>query len=195
MTNIPDPRLIPQTSMPIMIDCNQTDFDGNVIDFRTDIKGIHPFCHSMIAIDQGQFVTQWPNGYFEIPMAKYMTPNTYLQFTTLVNSNPAFVEAFRTSVLAKLNGPWWRKAYNWVQILGQAVGLPWLSFPGLDDCTMDVIFHLKSVSIHLPMPDNEIIQVIPNNCNPEQFADIKMQNPSVFNILGAYDSSIGTIVP
>lgn len=192
---IPDPRTIPQSEMPLLIDCNQKGLDGEIIDWRTDIKGVHPFCHSMLSIDIGSFDSQTPGGYHQIPMGEYMVANTYMLFTTLVNSNPDFVAAFRASVLAKLNGPWYRKIYNWGQILFQALpfSVPWLSWPGVDDCTMDVIYHLKKASPNLPNIDNAIINGIPNNCNPEQFADIKIQNPQVFKTLGVYDTDNGGI--
>jgi hypothetical protein len=193
MIPIKDPRLILQADMPLLIDCNQTDAVGDAIDFRTDIKGIHPFAHSMLMIDAGQVVSQSPAGYQEFKIDLYMTANTYMAFTELVNSNPAFVAAFRKSVLDKLNGPAWRKAYNWIQIFGQIIGLPLLSWPGLDDCTMDVIYHLKAASYCLPRTDYQVIQGIPNNCNPEQFADIKINNPTVFNVVYTYDSSAGVI--
>jgi hypothetical protein len=188
MIPIKNPPTIPQAEIPLLIDCNQLNFDGDAIDFRTDIPGVHPFCHSMLSINQGKFVSQSPGGYKEIPISDYMVPNTYLVFTELVNSNPLFVEAFQKSVMDKLNGPAWRKAYNWLQIFGQALGLPWISFPGLDDCSMDVIFHLKEASNALPYADNQIIQGISNHCNPEQFAYIKIGNPSVFNIKYFYSN-------
>ena len=112
----------------------------------------------------------------------------------LVNSNPSFVDAFRASVLAKLNGPWYRKTYNWLQIVGQAIGLPWLSFPGLDDCSQDVIYHLKAAAKYLPNVDNTVIQGIPNNFNPEQWAAIQFNNPSVFKRAYSWDLKNGLTI-
>lgn len=196
MQTINDPRLIPQSELPLINNCDQRDETGKLIEFRTDIKGVHPFCHTQIVINQGKFVCQSPGGYKEIPMSMYMVPNTYLTFTELVECNPEFVAAFRKSVLDKLNGPWWRKTYNWLQIVGQGLGLPWLSFPGLDDCTMDVIYHLKAAANTLPNLSRVVISSIPNNCNPEQFAQIQQENQNVFNIKYVYDSNAtGTIVP
>lgn len=193
MLTITDPRTIPQSEMPLIVNCNQATITGSAIDFRTDIKGVEPFSHSMLCINQGKFVCQDPGGYKEIPMETYMVPGTILVFTELVNADTEFVVAFRQSVLAKLNGPWYRKLYNWTQILGQGLGLPWLSFPGLDDCVQDVVFHLKAAAKALPQADYEVVQGIPNNCNPEQFYDIQIQNPNVFNVKYAYSSLTGVI--
>ena len=195
MQLIPDPRQIPQNEMPFIVNCNQRDLVGKLIDWRTDRKGIHPFCHSMLVVDQGSFISQTPDGYLVIDMGKYMVPDTYLVFTELVNANQEFITAFSKSVNDKLNGPWWRKSYNWLQIVGQSIGLPWLAWPGIDDCTMDVIFHLKQAATTLPNLDRVVIQSIPNNCNPEQFAKIQFENQNVFNAKYCYDSNNGVIVP
>lgn len=194
MQPINDPRTIIQSEMPLLIDCNQTNVTGEIIDFRTNLPNTPPCCHSMNSIDAGQFVCQDPGGYNEIPMTKYMVANTQLIFFELVESNPEFVAAFRASVLAKLKGPWYRKTYNWLQIFGQAVGFPWISFPGLDDCSQDTIFHLKAAASKLPQNSMEVIMGIPNNSNPEEFLAIKLDNPDVFNAKYSYDSQTGVVV-
>ena len=193
MQMISDPRTILQSEEPLIISCNQKSITGELIDFGTGLPNVPPCCHSMNSIDQGKFVSQSPAGYNEIPMSEYMVPDTQLIIAELVNSNAAFIEAFRMSVLAKLKGPWYRKVYNWLQIFGQAVHLPWISFPGLDDCSQDTIFHLKAAALNLPQADNEIIQAIGNNFNPEQLLAYQINFPEVFNLKYYYDSSVGEL--
>lgn len=194
MIPIIDYRTIPQREIPLIISCNQENITGEAIDFSTGLPNVPPCCHSMNSIDQGEFVSQSPGGYNEIPMRLYMVPKTQLIFVELVNCNSEFIAAFRASVLGKLNGPPWRKAYNWLQIVGQAVHLPWLSWPGIDDCSQDTIFHLKVAAPKLPPADNEIIQAIGNNSNPEEFLAYQLNFPGVFNAKYFYDSNNGGII-
>lgn len=197
MIEILDPRLIPQTQEPLIILCNQNDFVGMAIDWRTHIPGVLPWDHAMLSIDQGKFVTQTMgifNAYREIPMDLYMKKGTQLGFVQLVNSSPEFYKAFSKSVQKRLLAPWWQTQYDYLGIFGQAIGQTWIHTPGLEYCSVDVIRHLVNACPYLPKADQLVINAIPRETNPEKLWQIILNNPKTFSVYGQYDSATGIVV-
>lgn len=193
-----DPRTIMQSEEPLMVLCNELNNPiAETIDWRTDIPGVEPTDHAMLSRRQAKFVCQTMrvfNAYNEIWMDQYLKRGVSLAFIQLVNSNPDFVAAFNASVDARLNGPWWTKTYDYLGILGQAVGQPWIHTPGLRYCSVDVIRHLVNSCPKLPKTDQKVINNIPPESNPEVLRQIIVQNPSTFNIKFTYNSTTGIIV-
>lgn len=188
---IKDPAQLPVSEEPFIVLCNQkNDLIGWLIDVRTDIKGIAPTDHAMLSKDPGRFVCQDFSGYHDIPMTNYMKPGSQMDFVTLVNNNPAFTAAFRASVDARLKAPFWEKGYDYIGIVGQAIGCPWLHTPGLRFCSVDVIRHLVNAVAKLPKDDQHIINNIPAESNPELFREIITHNPGTFCIKYSYDFDI-----
>ena len=190
---IKDPRTLTVDLMPFIVLSNAGDTIGNLIDLRTDMPGDHPVSHAMMSIHPGKFVMQ---GLFfeEIPMDNYLKPNGWLAFVQLVGSNPSFVKLFNNTVESHLALPAWRRFYNFVEIFGQAIGQPQISFPGLFDCSMIDIAELKLSSSMLPGISQIDINAMSKFLNPEQLWDIINKNPDVFKIYGYWDSKIGITV-
>ena len=190
MNQIVDPRQILQSDLPLIVLANKTnDFIANAIDERTGAS----WDHAMVCINQGKFCSQGLT-YSEVPMESYMKKGSELKFIKLVNSNPAFVSAFRNAVLNRIALPWWRKMYDFLGIFGQAIGQPWIHTPGLMYCSVADIALLKQCSILLPDADNVVIQSIPNESNPQEIDDIAKNNPKVFSTYGIYLSDEGVVV-
>lgn len=191
---IRDPRIIPQSEEPLIVLANQTNsWIGQAIDWRTDIKGIAPMDHAMLSINEGKFVTQGLT-YAEVPMSNYLITGSQLTFVQLVNSSPDFIKAFSKSVQKRLMSPPWHKWYDFLGIVGQAIGAPWIHTPGLEYCSVDVIRHLVNACPYLPKEDQMVINAIPRETNPEVFYDIILKNPKTFFIYGNYDSDHGVVV-
>lgn len=194
---ISDPRLIPQSLMPLIWFWN---WNGNLIsegiDFRTNIKGIAPQSHAMLSINPGKFVAQNMsifNGYKEVPMEDYMVKGGVLTCVTLVNNNPAFSAAFAKSVQKRLTAPWWQTQYDYLGIVGQAVGQPWIHTPGLRYCSVDVIRHLVNACPNLPKPDQLLINSINPESNPEVFYEDTLEESKTFNQYGNWNSLTGVL--
>jgi hypothetical protein len=197
MIDILDPRQIVQACEPLIVLCNQTDFIGEAIDWRTHVPDVLPWDHAMLSIDQGHFVTQTMgifNAYREIPMEQYMKKGTTLGFVKLVNNNPVFLKAFSTSVQNRLHAPWWQTQYDYLGIFGQAIGQTWIHTPGLEYCSVDVIRHLVNACPYLPKADQLIINSIPRESSPEALWQIIVQYPQTFSLYGIYDSTKGVVV-
>jgi hypothetical protein len=194
MINIIDPRTIPQSMEPTIWFCNENNFIAEAIDWRTDIKGLHPWNHAMLSINQGQFVWEsmslW-NAYREGSMSTYMNLGSQLGCVTLVNNSPAFANAFAKSVQQRLSRPGIENSYDFLGVFGQLVGLPELIHtPGLEYCSVDVIRHLVNACPYLPKADQLVINNIPSETNPEQLWQIILNNPQTFSVYGIYQYGV-----
>ena len=190
MIIIKDPTTLTPDLMPFIVLANQQgDFVSDAIDFRTELGGYHPCDHAMTTVHQGKFCTQGGT-YSEVPMTNYMIKGSWLAFVQLVNSNDNFVQAYLKAVETHLALPFWKKWYNWPQILGQAIGMEDLSFPGLFDCSMIDTYLLKQASKWLPEADQAVINAMSSYLNPEQLWKIINDNPSVFNVYGIYQFGV-----
>lgn len=190
MINITDPRTIPQSDLPLLVLANTTD---NLIADAIDIRTLGNYDHAMVCIHQGKFCTQGLT-YSEVLMENYMKQGSQLKFIKLVHGNVAFNFAFNQAVLARLALPWYKKFYDFIGIFGQAIGQPWIHTPGLDYCSVVLVGYLKKCGLNLPFPDNNIIQNIPNESNPQNIDTITKANPSVFETYGIYLSDEGVTV-
>ena len=193
MIIIKDPTILTSDLMPFIVLANQQgDLVSDAIDFRTDLGGYHPCDHAMTSIHQGKFCTQGVT-YSEVPMENYFKPGSWLAFVQLVNSNDNFVQAYLQTVEDRLAGPWWKKLYNWPEILGQFIGCPNFSFPGLYDCSMIDVSFLQSCAKWLPESDANVINAMSRFLNPEQLWKIINDNPQVFNVYGIYQFGVSEV--
>jgi hypothetical protein len=194
MVIITDPRTIQTDLNPCLVFWNQQgDIVCDGIDDVTDIPGDMPVAHAMCSIHQGKFASQGFTTYAEVPMENYMIENGWLGFVQLRYSNPQFVQAFANAVEAHLALPWYKKIYNWVEIFGQLIHQPEISFPGLFDCSMVDASELKAADVALPLSSKVVIDDISKYINPEQLWDLVIKNPDVFSILGAWDYKNGVL--
>lgn len=198
MQRILDPRLIPQSETPLLVFWNQKgSLISDGIDWRTDIPGIAPQSHAMLCINQGKFVSQKMtifNAYTEVPMEKYMIKGGVLTFVQLTNDNMEFSQAFTKSVQKRLLSLWWVTQYDYLGIVGQAIGLPWIHTPGLRYCSVDVLRHLVNSCPYLPKQDQLVINNIPKEINPEALWNIILQHPKTFFVIGAWSAEDGVLV-
>lgn len=195
MFNIIDPRiLIPSLGPWIVLYNNTTDLIAQEIDWRTNIKGIDPVDHAMLSIVTDEFVwesmTLW-DAYKKGPMDIFMTDGGSLKFVCLVNSNPDFKDAFTKSVQQRLAHPGIENSYDYLGIIGQAIGQSWIHTPGLEYCSVDVIRHLVNACPYLPKADQLIINNIPPETNPEGLWQIILNNPSIFAVYGQWTWNMG----
>lgn len=198
MQTVLDPRLLPQNLGPwIVFNNNTIDPIARLIDLRTNITGIDPEDHAMLSINQGEFVWEsmalW-NSYKQGPMDVYLVKGGQLKFVHLVNNNPDFAAAFSKSVQKRLSRPGLENSYDFLGIVGQALGQPWIHTPGLEYCSVDVIRHLVNACPYLPKEDQLVINNIPSETNPEALWQIVLNNPKTFFFYGQWDSKTGIIV-
>lgn len=192
MEQIQDPRLLQQSNFPIHIVLSQqaTSFIAWAINWKT--KG--NFDHIMLSLNPGKFIVQDFSGYKEIPIDGYLKKGGTLKFVRLTNANAHFDAMFRISVNNRLNLPWYRKLYDWGNILGRTIGLNWLHLPGTEDCSEDDLTHLKEASPYLPAADQTVINGISDRASPDDIDMCIKNNPSVFTVLGEWSADTGVVV-
>jgi hypothetical protein len=197
MLTIKDPRLISQELMPFVVFWDQPgNFFSDNIDWKTSIQGTPHQSHAMVCINKGKFVTQRTaifNAYVEIPMEQYMVQGGVLTFVSFTNNNPEFVAAFSKSVQKRLTSPWYVTQYDFLGIVGQAIGISSIHTPGLRYCSVDALRHCVNACPKLPKPDQIVINSLPAEINPELLYWDTIQYEPPFNQYGRWDSITGVI--
>lgn len=189
---INDPRKIPQSDMPIHgVFSNQA---TSLISFGIDWRTRSVYDHFMDSINQGKFICQDFGGFHEIPMDGYLIKGGQLKFVKLVNANEKFNIAFRSAILNHLAEPWYKKIYGFANVLGRAIGIPWLNIPGTYDCSMIGLKFWKDCCGYLPLKDSAIIMAIPNTASPSDLDDVVQNNPDIFSIYGEWSADEGVVV-
>jgi hypothetical protein len=187
-----DPRLIPQSEHPFLVSAgSSTDPTAEVIEFWDKSK----LDHSMFSLNKGTFtwqsMTSW---YGEKPMDAYLKKGGVLKFYQLVQVTPEFKIALANYNLARASKPWWEHLYNWLGIVGQAIGLHWISFPGLFFCSQVVIDGCKKSCGSLPAESRSVILSAYANSNPAALDEFWMVNNQVFKLAYTWDSKTGIII-
>lgn len=165
---IQDPRRITAADLPLIVFSDST---SGLIEFFIKFRTKGSYNHVMWCVNPGEFISQG-NTYSRVKMERYMKPNSRLKFVSIAGATQAGIYAIRKSIEEKLAFPWYKKAYNWVGIVGQATGLKFLNFPGLEYCSQDVPQHLKIALARcpegFPAPLDGIVKNIPDNTSPER---------------------------
>ncbi len=179
MQSITDPHDIPASEYPFIVSKGGgIDPLSRLIRWRTS-----SWCeHSMLAINPGKVVWESASSWYgEGDVKIYMTPNTCLRYYSLVDINPAAIDALRTYVYNRIKSPWYHKLYDWVGILGEAVGLPKIHTPGLEYCSVDAIHALEAMEPALGGDSQSIISNIDPEQNPGYLDHFMSAYPSIFN--------------
>ena len=188
-----DPRTIPQSEHPFLVSAGSSDETiAEIIEFW-DKSTID---HSMFSINQGTFtwqsMTSW---YGEKPMDSFLKKGGVLKFWQLVEVTPEFKIALAKYNLDRASKPWWEHLYNWLGIVGQMIGLHWISFPGLFFCSQVVINGCKTcASPNLPQKSVDVINSEDDNMNPAALDNFWLSNGQVYRLAYTWSSKEGITV-
>lgn len=181
---IPDPRLIIQDDLPLIV---FSDRAFGLIAFLIKWKTAGDYNHVMLALRPGKLVAQ-TNFYAEVLMEVYMQKSCRLKFVSLKNLTPIAKNMLYESVARRLKAPWWTRGYDWLGVFGQAIGVKWIQTPGLEYCSEDVIFHLKSIMNEMPEFDRMVINSIPKQASPQELNEFVKRYPEVFTVYGKWEA-------
>ncbi len=78
-----------------------------------------------------------------VPTKQYMVPANILKVWSIDNLTIEEWEMLYNAVSKDLNGPWWTKVYDYLGIVGQFLGLSWISMPGTYFCSKRVCKYLR----------------------------------------------------
>lgn len=192
MRQINDPREITQDDLPFhfVLSNQATSLVAWAINWKTKAN----YDHCMDVINPGKFITQDFGGYHEVPMDQYLLKGGMLKFVKLTNANPSFNAAFKTAIQQRLAQPWWKKIYDYGNILGRAVGLNWLHLPGTYDCSEICLSVVRQCVAFLPVADSNLIMSINPQASPADLDDIIEANPSIFTIYGQWQADESTVI-
>lgn len=191
MQMINDPRIIPESDMPFhFILSNQT---TSLIAWAINWKTRSNFDHCMAQINPDKFISQDFGGYHELPMDRYLTKGGELKFIKITNATEQFNIAFRSAILNRLAQPWYKKIYDYGNILGRAIGLNWLRLPGTYDCSEVSLYMVKQCTMYLPKSTADFIMSLPNNASPDDIDQSVKNNPNEFTVYGQWQSDEGVV--
>lgn len=182
MNIIANPNLINPINNPKLVFTSQHEFVSNAIELREDGNwGVNgDVSHMMTMTLPGLFNCQDPNGFHQIPIADYMIKGTSIVFIDIANMTPQAYQAMCMVVNQKLG----KQGYDWLQIVGQAIGLDFLHMPGTEDCSEEGVREMKGIVPYMPDNFKSLVKSWSNQLNPQQVLRSCLNNQEIFPYLG-----------
>lgn len=179
-----DLNAIDPTNNGRLIFTSQSESVSDGIEFREDGSWGLPneVSHMMTLTKPGLFNCEDPSGFHQVPVTSYMVPGTKIYVFSFVGMNPQAMQAWNIIVAARLG----KVPYDFLQILGQAVGLDFLHMPGTDDCSEEGVREMKVVAPFLGAHTCQLIDTLSNQINPQQGINFCLNNPTIINFDGMW---------
>lgn len=117
---------------------NSTGFFAFLIRWKT--KGMYN--HVMTMTDNDTIASQGLSTFKLVTLEEYKIRGNRLKFVGIKLSEDG-KSAVLNSINRKLEKKKIKKRYDYLGIIGQALGLKWLNNPWTDICSEDVVYHLK----------------------------------------------------
>lgn len=181
-----DPHKIPPADLPLIV---FSDCTSGLIEFIIKFRTKGAYNHVMWMHKPGLLASQG-NTYSEAPFARYMKKNSRLKFVEVIGLTEQDRSAIQKSIALKLARPWWKKRYDWLGIIGQAIGITWINTPWLDYCSEDAPQHLKTWAekwLDPSDPRSIAMLAIPRHASPQQLSDYFQNKPEFFRLYGKWE--------
>ena len=171
MTQI-NPRKIPKTRLPlIVLSDHSSGFIQWIIKWRTKAN----YNHIMFMLYPGEFVSQG-NVWSKISINRYMTKNSRLKFWKIKNLKGYEKTKLYNMINTDLKKSWWFRKYDYLGILGQALGIKKINNPRTMFCSERVAHYLSAI-----IPD------MPEHPSPHDLNELFKKHPRFFTY-GYWDS-------
>lgn len=181
---ITDPRNLPPDFY--FISKSGVDLLSGLIQWKTGLWN-----HSMLMRTPGKVVSQgWQ--ITETPIDGYMKKNIRMDFFTIQDINPSADAAMNNYINKRMAGRWYTQTYDFLGILGQAIGQPWIHMPGADYCSEFELLVLRAGAPFLSKRTSDLIMAQNQQSNPQNLHDMYVQS-GVFTYHGMYESDEGII--
>lgn len=175
---------IPANDFPLIVFADHTyGWVEAFIKIRT--KG--EYNHVMVAIAPDTFATQGGT-YSKQPFKAYMKDGNRLKFVRIIGLTKEGANKILASVEEKLAMPWYRKTYDWLGILGQAIGIKKINSPLAEYCSEDVAQHVKACADTFPNKYKTILELMPAHGSPQDLNEYVKKYPSLFETYLRWDS-------
>lgn len=173
-----DPYAVDPKDCPLLVFSHHA-FGWFASAIRLRTKGV--YSHVMWMTKPGIVATQgWT--YKEVPIKEYMKKGDHLVFIHLANWLPHQRRAVLESIQIKLRYPWYKKMYDVVGVVGQAIGVRWIQAPGLAYCSEDAPNHMVAASKREP-PGSQlkvVLDSIPKRMTPDEIYEWTKLYPMYF---------------
>jgi hypothetical protein len=114
--------------------------------------------------------------FHERPLQDYMTSENMLKFWIIKNLKNYEWAILNNAIEQDLRKPFWQRFYNYLGIVGQALRLPWISFPGTYFCSQRVSKYLRLTP--------RIASILPENVSPVFDDTFFINHSDLFTCLG-----------
>jgi len=181
-----DPYKVSKDECPMVVFSDHT---SGLIEWAIKWRTKAEYNHTMWMISPGEFVSQG-NTYSTVSADRYMRKGNRLLFVEVIGLTEEQKAYIEESINKKLAFPWYRKMYDWIGIVGQAIGIHSLNVNGLNYCSEDVQVHLRAIGPCLE-GDEElcgIINAVPKHPSPQGLLEYLLKFPKYFRIAGIWES-------
>lgn len=163
-----DPKEITESQLPIIIlEEDRQGMFGWAIRWHSKDN----YNHAEIMVHPRKVASQNPGGYKELPIDKLMTGRTFMKFWQFDPVDRREIEIIRKQVEADLAKPWWGRKYDFLGILGQALGVRWIQSPWGKFCSESVSANLRLIP--------RLKDKIPARPNPSELNQILKTMPDM----------------
>lgn len=179
------PKDLPLEGFPYLVFADKTyGWIESLIKIRTEGQ----YNHVMFAIAPDKFASQGGT-YATFGFSAYMKKGNRLKFVEIVGLTDIQKGKIFESIGNKLNKPWYKKRYDFLGILGQAVGIKKVNNPWTDYCSEDVVEHIKNMAKIIPYEDKrkKVFVLMPDHGSPQDLNDYIKQNPEQFKTVARWD--------
>jgi len=137
-----NPYKIPKDRMPlIVLSDHSSGFIQWIIKWRTKAN----YNHIMLMLDPGEFISQG-NTFSCTPLNRYVKERSRLKFWKIKDLKGCEKNRIGQSVNKDLNGSWWSKRYDYLGIVGQALGILKINSPSRMYCSERVSKYLRKLN-------------------------------------------------
>lgn len=182
-----NPKEISPDVLPCFVFSDET---SGLIEFLIKFRTKGDYNHVMLQCRPGFFASQG-NTYSEAPLSRYMNKGKRLKYVEVLGLTPVQKKLVVASVNKKLALPWYRKLYDWLGIVGQATGLPWLNTPGLNYCSEDAPSHfmfMAQLGLDDADPKKAILLGMGGHKSPQGLNEYMKKYPNVFHVVGKWEA-------
>lgn len=157
-----NPYKITEQKLPLIV---FSDLSSGFIQWAIKWRTNSSYNHVMFQLYPGEFASQG-NVFSSIPLWRYVKKNSRLKFWKIKDLKNWERNKLYTMINKDLRLPWWKRLYDYVGILGQALGIKKINNPWKMYCSERVAKYLR-----------EILDDIPLHPSPEDLNELFKKHP------------------
>jgi len=167
-----DPNKIGNNDLPLIVFSDHT---SGIIQFLIKWKTKSAWNHVMVMHRPGFFASQG-NMFSEVPLSRYMKRQNRLKFLEIKNLTIVNRLLLLKRIERDLKAPWYKRFYDYLGIVGQAIGVKKVNSPGNMYCSERVANWLKALFTY-----------IPKHPSPQNLNNVFSDHEQDFRVYGKWD--------